>query len=186
MAIKLITGNKRKLGEFNQILGPNISVEQLEIDLDEIQGLDPKKILEHKLNEASKHHKGEMLVEDTSVFLEALEWKFPGPLIKWLWAAIGANGTYKLAENSGKTGAKAVVSIGYYDGKECHYFEGTIEGDIVSPRGESDFEWDVIFRPKGEKRAYSQMSKEEKHKISARGKALEKFREYYLSKTNRK
>jgi inosine/xanthosine triphosphate pyrophosphatase family protein len=50
-----ITGNKNKFQEFQDILGKE-NVEQLQIDLDEIQEVDPHKIIRHKLQEALKHH----------------------------------------------------------------------------------------------------------------------------------
>jgi inosine/xanthosine triphosphate pyrophosphatase family protein len=51
-----ITGNKNKFKEFQDILGEE-NVEQLDIDLPEIQEVDPHKIITYKLQEALKHHK---------------------------------------------------------------------------------------------------------------------------------
>lgn len=50
-----ITGNKNKFKEFEYIFGEG-NVEQLDIDLPEIQEIDPYKIIRHKLDEALKHH----------------------------------------------------------------------------------------------------------------------------------
>ena len=57
-----ITGSQGKFREVKAILP---EVEMLEMDLPEIQGIDAKKIIEAKLEEATKHHAGEFIVEDT-------------------------------------------------------------------------------------------------------------------------
>ena len=69
-------------------------MEQSDIDLTEIQSVDPKEIIEHKLNEAKKHMKGNLVVEDTSLYFEALN-GLPGPLIKWFLKTVGNEGLAK-------------------------------------------------------------------------------------------
>ncbi len=71
-----ITGNKNKFKEFEYILGKG-NIEQLDIDLPELQEIDPHKIIMHKLEEALKHHKGPILIEDTSLYLDCLGGKLP-------------------------------------------------------------------------------------------------------------
>ncbi|MBA3733078.1 non-canonical purine NTP pyrophosphatase [Patescibacteria group bacterium] len=93
MALYFITGNKGKLAEVQSILG---NVEGLDIDIPEIQDIDANKIIKAKLEEAQKHHAGEFIVEDNSLYLEALN-GLPGPLIKWFMKTIGNDGLYKLA-----------------------------------------------------------------------------------------
>ena len=74
-----ITWNKNKLAEVQSIIH---DVTQLDIELPEIQDVDAQKIIEAKLYEAKKHHPGNFFVEDTSLYLSALNW-LPWPLIKW-------------------------------------------------------------------------------------------------------
>lgn len=58
------------------------------------------------------------------------------------------------------------------DGEE-HYFEGIVEGKIaIEARGEEGFGYDPVFIPEGDSRSFAEMSKEEKNKLSHRGKAL--------------
>ena len=78
MSLHFITGNKGKLLEVQSILG---DVTALDIDLAEIQSLDAHEIIKAKLDEARKHHNGQFIVEDTSLYFEALN-GLPGPLIK--------------------------------------------------------------------------------------------------------
>ena len=66
-----ITGNKNKFKEFQDILGEE-NIEQLDIDLPELQEIDPHKIIRHKIQEALKHHKGPLLIEDTSLYFDCL------------------------------------------------------------------------------------------------------------------
>jgi non-canonical purine NTP pyrophosphatase (RdgB/HAM1 family) len=78
--------------------------------------------------------------------------------------------------------ATAIVSIGYYDGKDTHFFEGRIDGTIVTPRGDDRFAWDLIFMPNGYDKTFAEMSIEDKNKISMRKIAINKFKEHFLKK----
>ncbi|MBA3733071.1 non-canonical purine NTP pyrophosphatase [Patescibacteria group bacterium] len=174
MALYFITGNKGKLVEVQSILG---NVEGLDIDIPEIQDIDANKIIKAKLIEAQKHHAGEFIVEDNSLYLEALN-GLPGPLIKWFMKTIGNLGLHRLAESFGNFKAEAKVIIGFSDSnKNISFFEGSIRGTIVSPRGEG-FGWDPIFQPEGYSETFGEMSAEEKNKISMRKIAVEKLREF--------
>ena len=62
--------------------------------------------------------------------------------------------------------------------KEIHFFEGIIKGEIVRPRGNSDFGWDPIFQPSGLSKSFAEMNSEEKNKISMRVIALEKLKKF--------
>lgn len=182
MTLYFVTGNEYKLEEFNEILAPQIKVYQLDTELSEIQSIDSHEVIKHKLIEAAKYQQGEMLVEDTSLSLEALGWKLPGPLIKWFVKALTTKGIYELAEKYKLFGAEAKTCIGYSNGREILFFEGTIKGKIVKPKGQSNFAWDPVFVPEGKNKTFAEMSKKEKNSMSHRKKAIDKFKEYYLSK----
>ena len=66
-----------------------------------------------------------------------------------------------------------VISLAYPDG-EYHLFEGRTDGTIAyeKMRGNDGFGYDPLFVPDGETRSFAQMSKEEKSKISHRGRAV--------------
>jgi non-canonical purine NTP pyrophosphatase (RdgB/HAM1 family) len=184
MTLYFITGNVHKLDEINQILSPEVKIKQLDIDLDEIQSLKAEEVIKHKLLQAMEKHKGEFIVEDTSIYIDALN-GFPGPLIKWFFKALGKNGIADIVLKIGKTTATVKTIIGYSDGKELLFFEGTIDGNIVAPRAESDFGFDPIFVPLGQDKTFAEMGTSEKNKISHRRKATLKFKEYYLSKNKK-
>ena len=173
MSLYFITGNKGKLAEVQSILR---NVEALDIDLPEVQSLDVYEIIRAKLEEARKHHFGEFIVEDTSLYFEGLK-GLPGPLIKWFMKTIGNDGLYKMAEAFGNFNAEAKTVIGYSDDqKNISFYEGNIKGTIVSPRGDG-FGWDPIFQPNGYDKTFGELSAEEKNSFSMRKIALEKLRE---------
>lgn len=174
MALYFISGNKNKLKEIQAII-PH--VEQLEIDLPEIQSLDARKIIEAKLNEARKHHKGEFIVEDTSLYFKCLN-GLPGPLIKWFMEAMTLEELYNITEKIGNSDAEAKTIIGYIDKNgKINYFEGSLSGKIVRPNVKSRFGWDPIFQPVNSEKTFAEMSLEEKNKISMRRKAVEQLKE---------
>lgn len=172
MTLYFITGNKGKLAEVQSILG---NVEALDVDLPEIQSLDAHEIIRAKLEEAKRHQTGEFIVEDTSLYFEALN-GLPGPLIKWFMKTIGNDGLNKIAETFGNSNAEAKTIVGYSNAQgEISFHEGTIRGTIVAPRGEG-FGWDPIFQPEGHVKTFGELLAEEKNSFSMRRIALEKLK----------
>jgi inosine triphosphate pyrophosphatase len=167
-----ITGNEGKFKEIAAII-PNL--EMLKLDLDEIQSLDPREVIEHKLAQAAAQHDGEFIVEDTSLSLTCLQ-GLPGTFVKWFLETLGAEGLAALAMKHEDRSAIARVTIGYRDRQGVnHFFVGESEGDIVPPRGSAAFGWNPIFQPKGESRTFGEMTVEEKNHISMRGIAARKL-----------
>jgi inosine triphosphate pyrophosphatase len=170
--IIFITGNTGKLKEARALIPSLISQD---IDLPEIQEIDALKVIEAKLKEASSCQKGEYIVEDTSLYFDCLN-GLPGPLIKWFMKRMGDQKLYELTEKYKNNKAIAKTFIGHIDTKgKCNYFEGSITGTIVNPRGDNGFGWDKIFQPDNSNKTFAEMSTEEKNKFSMRKIALEKF-----------
>jgi len=175
MNLFFITGNKDKLEEAQSILP---GIQGFEADLDEIQSLNAQEIIEHKLKQAYEHKEGEFVVEDTSVYIDALN-GLPGPLIKWFLKTVGIDGLAKIASCLEDNSATAKVIVGYAKSKDdIHFFEGETKGQIVEPRGEGGFGWDPIFLPDGYSKTFGEMSREEKNEISMRKIALTKLKEF--------
>ncbi len=59
-------------------------------------------------------------------------------------------------------------------------FEGYVPGRIVAPRGDGGFGYDPIFEHDGE--TFAEMNVERKNAVSHRGRALEKFAEWYADR----
>jgi XTP/dITP diphosphohydrolase len=69
------------------------------------------------------------------------------------------------------------IAVGYDGSKRIFYwcFEGEVSREI---RGENGFGWDPIFIPKGSSMTFAEMDPVEKDKISHRGRALVKFKDF--------
>ncbi len=176
MKLKFITGNQNKVNEVRRILGDFVEIEQLELDLPEIQSLDPDKIIEAKLKAAAEIATGPFIVEDVSLHFMGMK-GFPGPLIKWMEQAIGNDGIYELVKGLVNTDVQNRVTYGYYNETgNIEFFVGIVGGKIVAPRGNKDFGWGPIFQPTGSDKTYGEMDWTEKEKFSPRIIALEKLR----------
>lgn len=173
--IVFVTGSDNKYEEAKQVI-PDLV--RKDLDLVEIQGIDPKPIIAHKLEEAKKSLSGNLVVEDISLYLDCLG-GLPGPLIKWFMKTIGNDGLVKIAQSYGNSKVTARCLIGLSsDNGEVEFFEGSIEGEIVSPRGGNGFGWDSIFQPTGWTMTFAEMSAEEKGEISMRKIAFQKLNDY--------
>jgi non-canonical purine NTP pyrophosphatase (RdgB/HAM1 family) len=172
--IYFITGNKDKLREVRALLPV---VQGVDMELAEIQELDPQKIIAAKLAEAQRYQPGTCMVEDTSLFLDAMN-GLPGPLSKWFLKAIGVDGIFALTRTFG-TRATARTIIGYIeeDGS-VYFFEGVLPGTVVAPRGTDGFGWDPIFQPDGFDKTFAEMTLAEKSQWSMRRLAVEGLRRY--------
>jgi len=170
--ITFITGNSGKFKEAQAIIPALV---QQDVDLPEIQELDPHAVIRAKLEEARKHlTKGALVVEDTSLYIDALG-GLPGPLIKWFLDRLKAEGIAELVEKLSKGNtAEARCVVGYLaqGAKEPQFFEGSMHGSIVAPRGDNGFGWDVIFQPDGSKKTLGELTFDEKNVISIRAQAF--------------
>jgi len=77
--------------------------------------------------------------------------------------------------------ARFVTSLCFIDeyGNDI-YFNGVAEGEIIhEPRGEAGFGYDPVFYSPEIQKTFAEVSTEEKHRVSHRGKALEQFFAYF-------
>lgn len=168
-----ITGNMDKLAATKKYI--HIPVTHKKLHLTEIQSLDPREVVEHKVKEAYRIVQQPVLVEDTSLVFHALG-KLPGPLIKWFYEELGNDGMCALLGKDRR--ATATVTFALYDGKHLHFCDATARGSVPEkPRGESGFGWNPIFIPEGTNKTYAEMTEEEKDKIYLRRYALQKLKE---------
>jgi len=148
-----ITGNSNKFNEAKQVFP---SLVQKDLDLPEIQELDPRKVIAAKLEEARKHYQDRLIVEDVSLSVEALG-GLPGTFIKWFLKALGPEGLAKVVANLESSKATARIVVGYCNEGEIAFAEDYLEGSIVMPRGDSGFGWDPIFQPSGQNKTLAQI-----------------------------
>jgi XTP/dITP diphosphohydrolase len=94
-----------------------------------------------------------------------------------------------LKENGALTpkdrGAQFVCSLSLASpGEPALIFEGTVKGTLIwPPQGTKGFGYDPVFRPVGEDRTFGEMDPSEKHAISHRARAFEKFVAHIKGKT---
>jgi len=156
-------------------------VVKLDINLPEIQHIDPQVVITAKLQEASSHYPGRFIIEDTSLSLACLN-GLPGPLIKWFLQALGNDGLFKLASKMGDLAAIASTVIGYRaSASEIFFFSAIISGSLVAPRGKSGFGWDPIFQPDRHTKTFAQMTAQEKSLVSMRQMAVAKLKHHLMS-----
>ena len=165
--IYFITGNKHKFTEAQAIIP---ELKRLDLDLLEIQELDPRKIIEAKIPK----YKTSIVVEDVSLEIEKLN-GLPGPLVKWFIKTIGPKGIFNLAPDSN---AQRIAMLGYKTKNTVHYFSGVTKGTIVAPRGKNGFGFDAIFQPTDSDKTFAQMSLAEKSRFSHRAKAFRKLKKF--------
>jgi len=97
---------------------------------------------------------------------------FPGPLVKWMLEAVGAEGIAKTAHALGNPRAVARCALLYRNAERSVVAEGSTSGSLVLPgRGEHGFGWDPVFLPDGETRTFAELEVKEKDAVSHRGKA---------------
>lgn len=141
------------------------------IDLPELQSLDLLEILEAKLAAALDRHPPPLVVEETGLELAAMN-GFPGPLVRWMLEAVGAEGMARAAIALEDPRARAVCALAWGDGERVVVGQGAASGELVVPaRGGIGFGWDPVFRPEGETRTYGEMSDAEKDAVGHRGRA---------------
>lgn len=171
----VVTTNKNKLAEINEILGTNHQVSK--IDIPEIQTLDLDELITHKAKEAYRRIGKPVLVEDVSLVIKSLG-GLPGTFVKFFLNALGTEGTAALVKGQ-DTSTTATAAVAIYDGKNLKIFKGHVDGTL-SPKnhGQHGFGFDKIFIPQGYKRTFAQMSPKLKNRISHRAKALRKLKKY--------
>lgn len=165
----LVTGNPGKLAEARTALGAEL--EAVEVDLPEIQSLDYREVLRAKAEEAWRRVGRPLIVEEAGLDLACLN-GFPGPLVKWMLEAVGAEGIARTAAALGDARATARCFLLYKDGTREVVAEGTTEGIAILPgRGNNGFGWDPVFLPHGSQRTFGELTGAEKDAVSHRGKA---------------
>jgi non-canonical purine NTP pyrophosphatase (RdgB/HAM1 family) len=171
-----ITGNQNKANQLAKWLGHPVKHHKL--DLDEIQSLDLRNIVEHKVRQAYDILKTPVVVEDVSLSFTALE-RLPGPFIKWFIDELGVERVAALAQGLEHQCAVASICYGLYDGHAIHYFEAVMSGTIAAhPKGEGGFGFDRIFKNEGYEVTRGEMNEADYENTSSRRQAIHKLKDY--------
>lgn len=177
--LTFITGNQNKADFLAKHLG--VTVEHHKLDLDEIQSLDPRTVVEHKVRQANRILQKPVLVEDAGLIFTAMG-RLPGTFIKWFIEELGYDGLLRLANSLPDQTAVGRVCYGLYDGADLHFFEGEMHGRIAAEaRGNGGFGFDPIFINDGFERTRAEMTEDEYAASSYRTPAIAGLREFLTS-----
>jgi XTP/dITP diphosphohydrolase len=172
-----VTSNEHKRREVQQILG--VALEGADLDLPEIQAIDPAEVAAEKARAAREAlHAPDLpvLVEDSGLMVDA--WGgFPGALTRWVMKSVGNEGLLRMLGPGGDRSARAVcvVALADTDGA-VRIFRGEVRGTLASePRGEGGFGYDPVFVPHRSGMTYAEMG-EAKNADSHRARAFRAVR----------
>lgn len=175
--ITFITGNQHKADFLAKHLGVPIAHHKL--DLDEIQSLDPHVVIEHKVRQAYDILQKPVLVEDAGLVFTAMG-QLPGTFVKWFIESIGCEGLVRMANALPVRDAVGRVCYGLYDGKNMHFFDGEMRGQIAAEvrDGGRGFGYDAIFINKGFDVTRAEMNEADYDRTSYRTEAIAKLRDF--------
>ncbi len=184
------SNNKGKIEEVRNILAPHgivvYGLKDLNLDVEFKEG--DSSYLENafiKAEAVSKYTSYPILADDSGLEIEALDNR-PGIHSSRYMEECGSN--IKAMENilidledKESRKAKFICTMCLINvEKKPLYFIGEVEGEIASEihNGENGFGYDPIFFVKEEGKTFSELSKDEKNKISHRARALKKVLTY--------
>lgn len=179
MLLRVITTNPGKFAEIAKFFeGLNVRLEMERRELLEIQADSLEAIVARKLASVEESL-GNCLVDDSGLFIDALS-GFPGVYSSYVYRTIGVNGICKLMEGIENRRARFECLFGLRLNNQKYFFKGVCHGTITNaPRGSGGFGFDPIFVPEGYRCTFAELTKEEKNKISHRGKALLQLRQFF-------
>ncbi|RLG15062.1 MAG: non-canonical purine NTP pyrophosphatase, RdgB/HAM1 family [Candidatus Nanohalarchaeota archaeon] len=181
MRLYFATGNKNKLLEFQNFLGPEgIDIEHLDISYPEIRSDDIAKIAASGAKYVCFKAKKTVIVEDSGLFINSLN-SFPGTYTKWVHQKIGHDGLFRLLEGKDRK-AEFRTCIGICKpGDEPLTFSGAVKGTITrEEKGINGWGHDSIFIPVGHDRTWAEnqdIKATESHRINAIKKLLDWLKE---------
>lgn len=178
--VTFITGNQSKADYLAKYLGTPFTHQK--IDLDEIQSLELREIVEHKVKQAYDIVKIPVLVEDVSFEYKALG-RLPGPFIKYFVTELEPETMCRVIDGMDRS-AIGRCMFGYYDGADISIFEGELHGKIAEhPAGENGFGWDRIFIPDGYSLTRAQLDDEEYGKVYKIIRPIEELKTFLTSRS---
>ncbi|HLC36717.1 MAG TPA: non-canonical purine NTP pyrophosphatase [archaeon] len=179
MEIIFATSNHGKALEAAKVLEKfNVKVKHKKMDIIELDLDSIEEISVEKAKSAFKKIKKPLIVEDTGVYLSAFP-GFPGVVSKKVMKALRVKGFIKLLKGEKNRKMEFNTVFTFIWGKnKFKVFDSSIHGNVpFKPKGNSHKQllYDSMFVPEGFSETFAEMTVEEKNKLSARGKALEKL-----------
>ncbi len=189
--IVFATNNAHKLEELREILGAQFQVlslkeigchEDIPETADTLEGN-----AEIKARYVKEHYGYDCFADDTGLEVTALggapgvySARYAGPAHD---SKANVELLMKNMEGVDDRSARFRTVIALIEGDRLSFMTGIVNGTIITEqRGNDGFGYDPIFMPDGFDTTFAEMSMHEKNKISHRGRAVEKLKNYLLSK----
>ncbi len=189
--IVFATNNAHKLEELCEILGAQFQVlslkeigchEDIPETADTLEGN-----AEIKARYVKEHYGYDCFADDTGLEVTALggapgvySARYAGPAHD---SKANVELLMKNMEGVDDRSARFRTVIALIEGDRLSFMTGIVNGTIITEqRGNDGFGYDPIFMPDGFDTTFAEMSMHEKNKISHRGRAVEKLKNYLLSK----
>ncbi|WP_287954211.1 RdgB/HAM1 family non-canonical purine NTP pyrophosphatase [Acidiplasma sp.] len=171
--IYFVTHNKNKYIEaYKEFKENGIDISWIETEYPEVQGNDNEFISRWSCESLVGQVNEPFFIDDTGLYIENLN-GFPGPYASYVHDTLGNSLIVRLASGS-RAYFKTVIS--FYYKNNIYQFSGILKGIIADvEHGGHAFGYDPIFVPENSNKTLSELSIEEKNKISHRGKAIKKF-----------
>lgn len=172
--LHFVTSNDAKYGLAVDVFGPEIALEQSDVDVSEIQSTDPDAVVRWKADAAYERVGSPVLVDDFSLFLDGLN-DFPGPLVKHLLKETGLRGLRGLSHVA-DAGCTFRCTAATWDGERCLVAPGELRGSLRLSSEYADPSADMalstVFVPDGYDRPLSELRIEtHRHRAYSRLKA---------------
>ncbi len=179
--ITFITGKQAKADYLAKYLGFPVSHHKL--DLDEIQSLELRDIVEHKVKQAYGIIGRPVLVEDVSLEFAAFG-RLPGTFIKFFVEEVPFETICNMLHGMSRK-AVAKCMFGYCDGEETVFFEGKLNGRIAErPAGDNGYGWDKIFIPEGYTVTRASLNEADDKKTYLKLKPFAELKQFLESRNN--
>jgi len=177
-----VTQNHHKYQEARRALDPfGITILMLSSPKTEIQSTSLGEIARFAAEEAAKKHNRTVLVEDSGLFVKALN-GFPGSFSSYVYATIGVGGLLRLMGRQTRREAYFQASLALVSPRGSSVeFSGKVHGTLShKSAGVQGFGFDPIFVPRGARKTFAQGGAEFKDKYSHRAIAFRKLALWYI------
>lgn len=174
--ICFVTRNDFKAEEFEALFSDaKVNLVRYSNAIHEIQTDDMEAIIRDKVKKAFALVRRPVMVDHSGLEIEALG-GLPKGLTQLFWDTLKEHGVCRLVKALDQYGARAIVSLGFCDGRKIHVIHERLSGTIIpETRGHRNFQWDTIFVPQGYDKTYSEMEIDEKNALSQRATATRKL-----------
>lgn len=173
--VTFITGNQSKADYLARYLG--FPVKHQKIEVDELQSLDLREVVEHKVRAAYTVIGSPVIVEDVALEFKAFG-RLPGTFIRFYVDEVPFETICRSLDGLDRA-ATARCVFGYYDGQHLELLEGSMDGSIAEhPAGKSGYGWDQLFIPEGYTQTRAEMNESDDQKTYTTIKPFAKLKAY--------